>query len=491
MGSGSRLRGALWGLVACVTTALLVYFGNGLTPRWPLMWVAPLPVLLYALRSRRWWSAGLVTFAAWLIGGLNLWGYLHTLGAPPVAWAADFGVMALVFAGCVLLMRSLAVRGAMWSAWLALPAGWVTFEYVRNLLWPHGSGACLAYSQLNFLPFLQLASLGGPWAMSFVLLLFPVGLALGIHWWGSQRRRAVQVLGATMAVVAVVLILGAVRMARRQPGPIVRAGLVATDTHRGVVDPSAPAQQLFEEYAHQAQGLIARGAQVVVMPEDLAVIVDPNFLEADAVFQRVADSTGAVIVIGMNHVSGSVRHNEARIYAPAIAVRSYNKEHLLPPFENIFTPGTARTFLPEHGEMWGVAICKDLDFTEPARGYGRAGVGLLLAPAWDFQVDAFWHGHIAVMRAVEDGFNLVRSARGGFLTVADDRGRILAETRSNSAPFATLLADVPTGHDGTLFQLLGDWFGWVAMVMLAIALTGLRVRPRRMAPERKDAVMQA
>jgi apolipoprotein N-acyltransferase len=83
------------------------------------------------------------------------------------------------------------------------------------------------------------------------------------------------------------------------------------------------------------------------------------------------------------------------------------------------------------------------------------------------------------MRAVEDGFSLVRSARGGFLTVADDRGRILAETRSNSAPFATLMTTVPAGHEGTLFQLWGDWFGWCSAVLLAFVLLRLALASRR------------
>jgi apolipoprotein N-acyltransferase len=94
----------------------------------------------------------------------------------------------------------------------------------------------------------------------------------------------------------------------------------------------------------------------------------------------------------------------------------------------------------------------------------------MLAPAWDFHVDAFWHGHIAVMRTVEDGFSLVRTARGGFMTVSDDRGRILAQAASDSAPFATLLADVPAGHNRTLFLLWGDWFGWCAMALLILVL---------------------
>jgi len=137
----------------------------------------------------------------------------------------------------------------------------------------------------------------------------------------------------------------------------------------------------------------------------------------------------------------------------------------------MYTPGTALTSFKvlgrAAGASWGVAICKDFDFTEPARAYGRAGVGLMLAPAWDFHVDGSWHGHMAVMRAVEDGFSLARSARNGVLTVADDRGRIVAETASDAAPIALLMSSVRVGHDETLFLLLGDWFGWFAIALLA------------------------
>lgn len=471
MESGNRLFRLGIALAAFAATAALLYFGNGLMPRWPLVWFAPLPVLLFALR-RPAGQAALVAAAPWLVGGLNMWGYLRILKGPPVAWFAAFGLAALVFAAGVLLMRALMRRGAVWSAWLALPAVWVSYEYVRNLLWPHGSASCLAYSQLNFLPFLQLASLTGPWGMSFVLMLFPAGMALGIHLWNPARRQAVRILGATLAVVAAVLIFGAVRLAIPQPGPRVTVGLVASDENPGPAQAGAATMGRFQAYAQQAQSLIARGAQVVVMPEGLGVVVDPNAANADAIFQGVADHFGAVLVVGVGHVAGTVKYDEARIYSPNAPMRSYDKEHLLPPLENMFTPGTSRMFFPAprkaRGQTWGVAICKDMDFTDPARTYGRAGVGLMLVPGGDFRVDGFWHGHIAVMRAVEDGFSLVRSARKGFLTVADDRGRIIAETASNSAPFATALATLPEGHSSTLFLLLGDWVGWCSIALLVI-----------------------
>jgi len=467
-------RNASWGLgaVAAAATAVLVYFGNGLEPVWPLMWVAPVPVLVFALRSSA-GRAATVAVVAMLAGGLNFWHYFRVLQAPPVAWGVNFGLMALAFAAAVLLMRSLARRGALWSAWLALPAVWVAFEFARNRwLWPHGSAACLGYSQLRFLPFLQLASLTGPWGMSFVLLLFAAGVALGIAFWNAERGRAVRVLGATAAVVAAVLIFGAVRLEGRQPGPMVKVGLVASDTHWVTAHPGAPTEQLLTEYAEQAQGLFARGAQVVVIPEDLGVVTKGDVAQVDGIFQPVVDHAGAMLIAGVNDSTGQVAYNEARVYQAGVPVRIYHKHHLLPPFETrIFTRGHGRLLFSgvgtAAGDQWGVEICKDMDFTEPARGYGRAGTGLMLVPGWDFVVDAFWHGHIAVMRAVEDGFSLARTAKKSTMFVADDRGRVIAETPSGAAPFATLLAEVPAGHEGTPFQLWGDWFGWVAMVLCA------------------------
>jgi apolipoprotein N-acyltransferase len=39
---------------------------------------------------------------------------------------------------------------------------------------------------------------------------------------------------------------------------------------------------------------------------------------------------------------------------------------------------------------------------------------------------------MAVLRAVENGFALARSARNGLLTLSDNRGRILAETATST-----------------------------------------------------------
>jgi apolipoprotein N-acyltransferase len=149
---------------------------------------------------------------------------------------------------------------------------------------------------------------------------------------------------------------------------------------------------------------------------------------------------------------------------------------MLPGFESTLKTGTSLTLIPRQPAAWGIAICKDMDFAQPSRDYGLKGIGLMLVPAWDFDVDRAWHGHLAVMRGVEDGFSVARAAKQGYLTVSDNRGRILAESRSDSAPFVSLLAEVPAVHEGTFYLLAGDWFAWTASGLLALSLIRLGVR---------------
>lgn len=477
MDSAPSNRPWLEAVVATLATAVMLYFGNGLEPLWPLMWFAPVPLLLFSLRGNG-WAAAATAIVAMLLGGLNLWDYYtKALGIPGFVWVVTFLSASIALAAVVLLFRALVLRGAVWSALLAPPALWVTLEYARSLTWPHGSLGSLAYSQLQFLPFLQLASVTGPWGMTFVLLLFPTAIALGLHLRTTSPRLALRVVSTAVGVVAAVLVFGAVRLAIPQT-QVVKVGLVASDAkgNATVTDPGPDTERLFSDYARETEKLAMNGAQAIVMPEKLGVTLEGKSDATDAILQSVATRTKATVVAGVVHVNLPAKYNEARIYVPGLPIQRYDKEHMLPPFESPLTPGTSLVTLQRGEQKWGVAICKDMDFASPARLYGEAGVGLLLVPGWDFVVDAAWHGHIALMRAVEDGFSIARAAKTGFLTVSDNRGRILGEVRSGAAPFATLLVDVPTQHSATVYQYLGDWFAWVSIALLVWGLASLRRR---------------
>jgi apolipoprotein N-acyltransferase len=472
-------RRAAFGCAAVLLTALLFWFGTGMTPWWPLLWFAPLPVLLFAAGARG-WTAALVAGAGWFLGSLNVWHHFAAVLAVPIgAIIGNDLTFSIVFALAVLLHRALLRRGAHIAAVCALPATWVAFEYLVSHVSPHGTGGNLAYTQLAFLPFLQLASVTGPWGITFFALLFPSALAVAWTHRRTQPRNAPRVLAATIVVLAAILAFGFVRLARPIAGTSAKVGLVASDgPNEDVAAEGEATQRLFWAYAEPVARLAARGAEVVVIPEKLGVDTSAA-ASADGIFQPLADRTGVVIVAGMIAVDPPHKFNEARVYRPREPVLRYDKKHMLPPFESHLTPGTTLVTLPRDATQWSVAICKDMDFPAPARDYGEAGSGLLLVPGWDFFDDWIQHGHMAILRGVEYGFGVARAAKGGSLYVSDNRGRILAETKSNSAPFATLLATVPDTHSPTPYLRWGDWFAGVSLALLGIAVARLFLGRRR------------
>src|SRR5207245_545177 len=104
-------------------------------------------------------------------------------------------------------------------------------DWLRYWMTPHGTAADLAYTQLNFLPFLQLASLTGPWGMSFVLLLVPGAVAAAIYLRRRERdpKQAGRVALVLVSLMVVVLGFGAIRLSQSGQPQTVRVGLIASD----------------------------------------------------------------------------------------------------------------------------------------------------------------------------------------------------------------------------------------------------------------------
>jgi len=464
--------------LAVLCTAVLIWYGTGLHPYWPLLWFAPLPVLLFSTTTNR-RVVALVAFAAMMAGMCNLWAYLGVLGLPTAVRILVLIPQALQFAIATLVFRELLIRDAPWRALIAFPATWVLLEYLQSLLSPHGTFASLSYSQLEFLPFLQCASLTGPWGMSFLLLLFPAAIAACRHQYKIAPRVAWAIAFTVSISIGAILLWGTLRLTQLSSAPKVSVGLIASDgANLGSHAPGAATENLFLGYIEHAESLVTQGAKVIILPEKLGVVIDAQQDTADGIFQPFVNRTHSVIVVGMVTVAANNKYNEARVYRPALPVLRYEKEHMLPPFESQLTPGSSLTHFEMPSGIWGVAICKDMDFTDPARSYGNAGVGLLLVPAWDFNLDWFLHGHMAIMRGVESGYSIARAAKGGSVYVSDNRGRVLAEAMSNAAPFSSLIVDVPVSNEVTLYRRWGDWFVWLMAVCLLVVLVSL-VRKRR------------
>ena len=454
----------MFGVIAALVSAALCWFGTGLHPLWFLTWLAPLPALWYA-RTASWWAAALVAFAAWFAGGFNMWAYAHGLiGLPAPAFLSFLAIPSFAFALVVLAWRREMRAGRAWRAVLLAPLIWVTFEYLQTITSPHATFGSLAYTQMDCLPVVQVASLTGIYGIGFLVLLVPSALA-------TRRWRG---MAAVAGVIAAAVGFGAWRL-QSGKGNDVRVALIASDAPRDHwAQNEQEAMAILGRYAAQVQA--APPAQIAVLPEDIGPVPNTALGQARALLSDAARRAGVELVAGLRVGQTPPMLNEALVFAPDGTLEvAYEKHHLIPGIEDGIVVGSQIVTMPGRLGLQGVQICKDLDFPALSREYGRRGIGLLLVPAWDFNADGWLHGRMAVLRGVENGFAVARSARNGLLTLSTSRGIVTLERATSNNGFVVAEGTIGEHHTGTLYTKAGDWFAWVSIAALVgLLVTGWR-----------------
>jgi apolipoprotein N-acyltransferase len=466
------------GGAAMVVSALLVYCGTGLHPRGWALWFAGVPVLAFAARAKVWPSL-LVAFGAWALGGLTLWSYLSDLIGLPLPVRLVIVVLpALLFGMAVGLWRRQVVRGAHWRALLMLPSFWVTTEFLMARASPHGTFGSLAYTQMEFLPVVQLAAATGVYGVSFALFLAASAFGL-LAAPALPSHVKLRITAVVVLTFGAVLTWGWLRLhSGQEGGGEIKIGLAASnDLKRIFPRDRVTAQELLGCYVDVATQLAGAGAELILFPEKIAWLGEADASMARERFRVVARRDRAGIVVGWARRDGQRAWNEAVLFQPDGSDLAYEKRHLLPGLEWEFAAGDGYATTTNAGRRWGLAICKDMDFPEIGRAYGTRGVELLLVPAWDFSADGWLHSRMAVMRGVEGGFTIARAAKQGLLTVSDPFGRVVAEAPESGEQFSTLVAQVRPQSVPTLYRRWGDWFAWVCVAVTAM-LCGFG-RPRR------------
>jgi apolipoprotein N-acyltransferase len=455
---------------ACLVSAVFAYLGTGLHPIWWGLWLAPIPVLAISPRLLA-GPAFLLGGVAWLIGAMNQWNYVrHEIELPLQITLLYFAVPAVVFGLAVLFVRSLLRRESLFLASLALPVCWVTYEYLTAISSPHSTWGNLAYTQMDCLPLIQIAAITGLWGISFIVFLFAGATAALLSGAGKPWQRRVLVITVGFAICAV-LVFGKWRLQADSSSQSVLVTLIARDVPMSVyLGSEEQALGLLREYADEIRRVTPVGTQAVVLPEKIGRISESALPEVDTLFSSAATAAHVAIVVGLVRKTPSGAFNSSRLYsADGKLDANYDKHHLLPGVEPE-KPGDKRVILDEPSGRWGLQICKDMDFPKLSREYAAEGANLLLVPAWDFNVDRWLHARMAVLRAVESGFALARSARNGLLTVSDNRGRILVETATVPDRFVSITGNVGVARVETFYMRTGDWFAWLCVALFVSLL---------------------
>jgi apolipoprotein N-acyltransferase len=459
-----------FGILAALVTGGVFLCARDVGPAGPLVLVAPIAILVFAVSSQRAWPVGVAACAAGAIGASGLIFAYGTIFPPMVlgTWILGQGIWYLAI---ILLTRWAARRISTWLAILSYPTFATASEFAFSLASPHGSFGAIGYGLVDLLPLLQAASIGGIAMLSFVAALVPMAVAMLIAV-PADWRQIVTIAGIPLAMIGA---FGGVRLASNA-GDQMRIALVAIDSLQADDEPTeAETVEAAKAYAGIVRGFAADHPDIVVLPEKEFGVTgsgDP----AAAHLAQAAGEISATLVAGFNELQADgSRLNVARVFAPHSSSGRYQKRRLVPGLEADFIPGDAPFILGDHG----VAICKDMDFAPMIREYGRRNVRLMLVPAWDFVADGRLHARMAVVRGVENGFAVARAAAMGRLTISDGYGRVVAETTTSEEAPATLVADVNLGPGATIYIRLGDAFGWFT-VLGAFALATLTLmRTRR------------
>jgi apolipoprotein N-acyltransferase len=108
----------------------------------------------------------------------------------------------------------------------------------------------------------------------------------------------------------------------------------------------------------------------------------------------------------------------------------------------------------------GVSICRDMSFPAFARQAGEQQVDIMLDPSYDAPKSS---GPVYYLRAIENGFSMVRPTYNGYSYAIDYDGNLLASMDSDETDTGIMYADVPMKGVNTIYSTIGDLLGWICV----------------------------
>lgn len=497
---------------AIILAGILLALAHPPASLFPLAWVALAPLLISVLEARRFREAfgraylfslvflGITCF--WI--GLTIVDYTHsTIGW--IAWFALVPILSLyygVWAGLTWWLSRPFPQG---TRILIAAVTWTGMEYIRTFGTLTMPWAQLSYSQFLFLPLLQMVRVTGAYGLSFLLVLLNGGV--GYAWWNrddDQRYRWVMLYGFLLVMLT---FIGYTRM--QIPDPQEKIRVASMQGNFATVSST--------ELDLQALETITRLTIEASLPEgghDLSVWAESAFpngnLPQDSVWNRLfalSRLSGGAILGGSRLVDpltrqdtnsallftsdGKMAHSEKQQHVPFgefIPYRAYWPKSVSEGF-GFFPSDLARgegarllNFRTQKGAevRCGVFVCYESMYPVYARLMTHSGANLLVTISNDrwFQGRAAMEQHLSavVLRAVENGRDVVRSTTSGISCLIDARGRIVKQAPMDQPTWIEGEATLREGQ--TLYARLGDWFprlcllGWAVLFYLDLRRKG-------------------
>ncbi|MCS7479476.1 nitrilase-related carbon-nitrogen hydrolase [Umezawaea endophytica] len=415
--------------------------------------------------------------------------------AVPMTVITVVGVVALstVVALPFALDRLVAPRAGRVVGLLLFPAALAACEFLMTVISPFGAAfGVLAPTQHGTLALLQVIGVTGPYGVAF-LIGWAATAANDVWERGVDRR----VVGVYALVLTLVLLGGGAVLAASSPGSTVRVAGISPDTSvtrelrdligdeftpQGVVDRDpAQVRPAFEEVTAnlltRTREAARAGAKIVVWSEQAANVLaaDEDAFLARAAATAREERIYLQVAVYLYLPDAPYAANRTYLFDPTGGrVWTYDKSHPIPGLEGYPAgEGVVPAVDTPYGRL-ATVTCFDADF--PA--LTRVDADILLVPARDWAEVGTVHSQKAGLRAVENGYSVVRQAEFGTSGAVDQRGRVLAAHDYAGSETHVVHSDVPTERATTAYAVLGDLFAWLC-VAAVVVMTAIGVRRPR------------
>ena len=493
--------GLAWLLLAIV--AVLLAVANGRWSVWPAAWLAPMLLVVFVDSQPPRRGLGAAFVVQTLAFFVNWWGMIPVPGAWYYLVA---GIYAFAYFLPFVLHRLTLEHVHGMVATLVLPMSWVVAEFLfQQVVTPYGSWASLAYTQVDNLPLLQLASVTGTSGISFLILW--CASVMASLWRNRQSLRTAR-SGALVfaAVLLATLAWGQYRVASAPEGDdaLRIASLTPSrtlqrnfETAFRPVTATPPIDDAVRARATEAAGVLnadllnrtrrqaQAGAKLVVWSEHAARVTRETEGKLIEDARTLARELDIILIMGIGvwdpDSSPSFENKAVAIQPDGEVALSYSKARPIVGSESsLIARGDPEIGILEtrHGIL-ATVICHDLDFPDFIRTAGKRGVAVLFGPSSDWTEIASLHARMATVRAVENGCSLVRPCANGLSAVADPLGRIVATEADRGDHGTSLDARLTLIRKKTIYPLAGDFLAYLSLAGLLVVLLWSRYRSRR------------